>query len=283
MNLSRKSFLTQLGLGALGLGTGACTSCPVFGASKPKIGVQLYSIRNLCVKDLAATLKGVAEIGYKGIEFYRWSLKYSPAELKKMLDDNGLVTYGSHTSLSAIFPENLNKTFDELHTLGQPGMCVPWMHYNSVAGWQKIAETFNNAAEKGRKEGLYIGYHCHESDFRDKYDGKTAWEIFADATIEDVVFEYDTANILAAGEDPVTWINRYRRHVKALHVKELYGAKAPGILGQPPPGRKGVDWDAVFAATRGVTKYYIVESETNPGSLDSVKGCFDYLRARGLA
>ena len=38
--------------------------------AKIPIGVQLFSVRDDCARDLPGTLKAVAAMGYEGVEFY---------------------------------------------------------------------------------------------------------------------------------------------------------------------------------------------------------------------
>ena len=70
-------------------------------------------------------------------------------------------------------------------------------------------------------------------------------------------------------------------------AKEVFAKGAPGILGRPGTEadgkpRKGVDWDALFPVTDadGV-EWYVVECETNPKTLDSVRGSIWFLRSKG--
>ena len=53
------------------------------------IGLQLYSVRDDCAKDLPGTLKAVAKMGYSGVEFAGYYGR-TAQELRRMLDENGL-------------------------------------------------------------------------------------------------------------------------------------------------------------------------------------------------
>ena len=57
--------------------------------AKPKIALQLYSVREDCAKDLRGTLKAVAEMGYEGVEL-AGDYGYSVEEWRKLLDEFGL-------------------------------------------------------------------------------------------------------------------------------------------------------------------------------------------------
>ena len=69
-------------------------------------GLQLYSVRDFTQKDLAYTLKKVAEIGYKYVEFAGF-FGHSAEEVKAMLNEYGLVVSGTHSSLKELDEEEL--------------------------------------------------------------------------------------------------------------------------------------------------------------------------------
>ncbi len=108
MMTSRRGFIA--GSGSM-LALAGC-KCP-FCSSKPKLAVQLYSIRTYIGGKvdkktkkplvpgvgLAKALKDVAAIGYKGVEFAGY-YGNTAAQLKAMLDDAGLVACGTHVGNS---------------------------------------------------------------------------------------------------------------------------------------------------------------------------------------
>jgi sugar phosphate isomerase/epimerase len=281
--VSRREFIS---LGAVGV---ACTSmnlmqgCGTFGVAtaKPKVGVQLYSIRDLCGTDLLGTLKAVKAIGYAGVEFAGLFGK-SAKELKQILDDHGLVACGTHTGLDTIKPEKLSATLDFYNQLGCPYVTVPGMNAADAAGWVEFAKLFSGAQEKAKTAGIRVGYHNHQSEFKEKFEGVSKFQIFFDHVSPDVNMQLDVGHVVAAGEDPMAWIKKYPKRMYTPHAKEVY--PGPGILGQPGEGKKGVDWDAFFAACEAdVTDWYVVETEANPKSIENVRGCFEFLKAKGRA
>ena len=103
MQMNRRAFLgtafaasaaaATRGFGACSCGCGCGCGC-----GKPtQVAVQLYSIHKYIKgKDgLAKALQEVAKIGYKGVEFAGY-YGASADELKKMLDDVGLVACVTH-------------------------------------------------------------------------------------------------------------------------------------------------------------------------------------------
>jgi len=279
MHFSRRNFLKA---GAAGLALAAVPSIVRAAPAKPQVGVQLYSVRGLCGKDLLGTLKAIKEMGYAGVEFAGYYSK-SAEELKKILDDNGLVACGTHTGLDSIKPANIAKTIEFNQTVGNKYLMVPHMNANDAQSWIDFAKVFSAAAVTAKASGMYVGYHNHQHEFKDKFDGKCKWEIFLGNASPDVCSQMDVGHVVSAGEDPVAWLKKFPKRARTLHAKEIY--PGPGVLGQVPEGKKGVNWDDVFAATDadGVTDWYIVESEADPNTLDKIRGCIDFLKSKGRA
>ncbi len=279
MSFSRRRFLKT---GAAGAAVAALSGCQSLGLGKrlPRVGVQLYSVRKRCEQDLAATLKAVKEMGYAGVEFAGYYGR-TAKELKQMLDDNGLVACGTHTGFDTIKPENIQATIAFNREIGNKYLMVPGMGAKTKEDWLNAAKVFNAASAIAKTEGMYVGYHNHQHEFKDIFDdGKCKWETLFDNTVPDVCTQLDVGHVVSAGHDPVKWLKKYPGRSRTLHAKEVY--PGPGILGQAPAGVTGVDWPAVFAATDAdVTEWYIVETEADPMSLDNVRGCFEFLKANG--
>jgi len=280
MQFSRRNFVKA---GAAGLALAAMPSMAQSAAKrKIQVGVQLYSVRKLCEKDLVGTLKAIKEMGYAGVEFAGYYGKGS-AELKQILGDLGLVACGTHTGLDTIKPENIAKTIAFNQEIGNKYLMVPGMGAKTKEDWLDAAKVFSAAAVTAKAAGMYVGYHNHQHEFKDKFDdGKCKWETLFDNASPDVCTQLDVGHVVSAGEDPVKWLKKYPNRSRTLHAKEIY--PGPGILGKVPEGKLGVKWDEVFAvAEADVTEWYIVESEADAASLENIRGCFEFLKSKGRA
>ena len=60
-----------------------------------KLGLQLYYLRVETPKDFCSTVEKVAKMGYTGVEFAGYG-GLKPAEMAKLLKDNGLEAYAPH-------------------------------------------------------------------------------------------------------------------------------------------------------------------------------------------
>lgn len=270
---TRRHFLKTAAVSAAVLGAGL----PSVFAQKRKIpvGLQLYSVRTEMEKDVAKTIESVAKIGYKGVEFAGYYNKKAP-ELRKILDDNGIVCCGSHSPLETIQPENLEATIEFNKTLGNKFVIVPYMDPKTKEGWLKMVKLFNEQSVKLKAAGLRLGYHAHSHDFK-KIDGVSCWDIFFGGTNKDVVMQLDTSNCMDGGADPVAILKKYSKRAATIHLKEWGGAPNAVI------GEGKVNFPGVFeiCEKNGVTQWYVVEYEQSGDPIDSVRRSFEALKKMG--
>src|SRR5262249_36517226 len=156
-----REFLRRSVVGLAGLGV--CASLPgmaeASSSKKIPLGVQLYSLRDQCKTDLPGMLTAASKIGYKGVEFAGYHGR-SAKELRKLLDDNGLVACGTHTPYESVLPDKLKETIEFNRTIGNKFLIVPWMTGKSKQEWLDKAKLFNELADKVAPEGMFVGYHA---------------------------------------------------------------------------------------------------------------------------
>ncbi|MCU0916563.1 MAG: sugar phosphate isomerase/epimerase [Planctomycetes bacterium] len=263
-DLSRRSFLaTTASAAAL---TVVGTGCRQEGESrtmakggKIPIGLQLYSVRSEAQKDLSGTIAKVAKMGYQGVEFAGY-YECKAKDIRKMLDDNGLVCCGTHTAMETLADENLAATIEFNKVLGNTYLIVPWLQpseTNPKETWLGYARRFNVLVEKVKPQGMWVGYHAHQHDFA-PLDGTTGWDIIASNTSRDFIMQLDSGNCMDGGGDPVAYLKRYPGRAVTIHLKE-HSAKNPKAM----IGEGDVKWAEIFQLVRaaGTTRWYIIEEE----------------------
>ena len=174
------------------------------GKRKIPVGLQLYSVRKDAEKDLPGVLKAVAKMGYEGVEFAGY-YDHKADDIRKMLDDNGLVCCGTHTQYDTLKPDKFEETIEFNRTLGNKYIIVPWLDPNTNTTqeqWVKLAKEFTELADKLKPNGMRIGYHSHGGDFK-KVDGQTYWDILFSNARKDVIMQIDTGNSSDGGGDPI--------------------------------------------------------------------------------
>ena len=118
---------------------------------------------------------------------------------------------------------------------------------------------------------MRLGFHLHFADLvplaPPTGDGRCAWDILAELTDDDFLLQYDTANGMSAGTDPVAGIRANPGRSVMLHLKEFgdgtHRMRGREGHGHGAIGEGDVDWPAVFDAAEqtGGTQWYIVEQE----------------------
>jgi sugar phosphate isomerase/epimerase len=227
------------------------------------IALQLYSVREACQADFPTTLKAVADMGYEGVDFAGY-YGYEATTIRKMLDDLGLGVAGCHTGLDTLTGDELAKTVEFNHILGNKYLVVPWIpdeYRDSVDAWKRTADLFNDIATKLEPEGMVTGYHNHFVEFTPYENGQTGWDILFSNTGKGVVMQIDIGNALHGGGDPVTYLKRYPKRAITVHLKAYAADKEAVVIGEDD-----VDWQEVFDIVegQGVTDWYIVEQESYP-------------------
>jgi sugar phosphate isomerase/epimerase len=248
---------------------------------KIPIALQLYSVRDVAPYDFLGTIAKVAKMGYDGVEFAGYH-GVDPKDIKKCLDDNGLKAEGTHTGLNNLDDANIQATIDLHKTLDCPWCIVPWIPedmHNSEDACKRTGEVFHKIIEKLEPVGLKTGFHAHAGDMQVLPTGRTAWDHLAEYTPQSFILQYDTANGMQGGADPVQPILNWPGRNQSLHLKEWAGSHGAII------GEGEIPWQRVFDAAEngGGVEWYVVEHEedTEMGSLAAVEKCLQNLRAMG--
>jgi len=253
--------------------------------SKIPIALQLYSVRGEVQKDLPATLKAVAGLGYEGAEPWGYGgesldwMGHSAADIRKMYDDNGLTCCGIHLATGALLDDNLARTVEFNRTLGNRFLIIaadkPRMSARDTI--LELAGILNDAAEKVGPEGMYTGYHAHGFDF-EAVDGEIAWDILFSNTREDVIMQMDIGNCAMGGGDPIATLRRFPNRARSVHLKD-YGGGPGSVIGEGE-----ADWPTIFdlCETQHPVEWYVVEEGGADGlGFDVCARSLQALRAMG--
>lgn len=227
------------------------------------VGLELYSVRNELKDDLMGTVRGVAKMGYDGVEFfapyYDWTLDYAK-EVRKLLDDLGIRCFSTHNGAKFFTADGLPHAIELNQAIGSKFivMASPG-RVQGLDGWKTVAETLNRASEQLRPLGLRAGFHNH-TEFV-PVDGKRPMEILAANTSKDVMLQLDVGPCIEAGVDPVSWIDQNPGRIRSLHCKDWSPDADKGfkvLLGE------GVaSWKKIIQAAEktGGVEYYLIEQE----------------------
>ena len=253
--------------------------------SKIPIGLQLFSVRGECQQDLPATLKSVAELGYLAVEPWGYAgdslewMGHSAADIRRMLDDNGLTCCGIHLATDALLEANLARTVELNATLGNSFLVIAADsgRMSSVATIMELAGILNDAADKVADDGMFTGYHAHGFDF-EVVEGEIAWDRLFSNTRDDVIMQMDIGNCANGGGDPIGTLRKFPGRARSLHLKDHGGPEGAVI------GEGDADWRTIFEIidAQAVTEWFVVEEGGKDGlGFDVCKRSLEALRAMG--
>ena len=103
------------------------------------VALQLYTVRDETAKDFVWTLRKVAALGYKGVEFAGYG-EISAQEMKALLTQIGVRAVSTHVRLEAL-EQDLSKEIAYCQEIGCPFLVLPWL-----APEQRTVETFRQLA-----------------------------------------------------------------------------------------------------------------------------------------
>jgi sugar phosphate isomerase/epimerase len=251
-----------------------------------RIGMQLYTVRELMKADFEGTLGKVAAIGYNEVEFAGY-FDHPPKDVRAMLDKLKLTSPSEHVAYEVV-QNKWQETLDAAHIVGQKFIVCPSIDESQrkvTAGWKKAAEVFNRAGEASKKAGIQFAYHNHTWEFEPLTDGggKLAYDILLSDTDPKLVkMEMDLCWITIAGQDPLTYFNRYPERFPLVHVKD-WTKGADGKMGEKDGhmadvGSGAIDWKRLFAQSKKAgMEHYFVEHDEPASPLDSLRKSYQYL------
>jgi sugar phosphate isomerase/epimerase len=290
--LSRRSFLVSAGAG---MAAGSVMSNMAFAAGvKIPLGIQMWTVKSEAEKDIEGTLKKLHALGFREIEFAGFYGK-TAAQLGKLLKSIGLTPVSMHAGADDIAAKGADIIADA-KTLGlEMIICsspmsdavkakLEWakkMDALDPGDWKMNAELFNKFGKTVKAAGMQFGYHNHHVEFK-KFGDKTAFDTLFASTDPDLVkIELDVGWAVAARQDAVAILNKYKGRVVALHVKDIGKlADDPHLATTVAVGEGTIDWKKVIgtAHANGVKHYFYEQEEpyTRP-IMESAKMSADYM------
>ncbi len=276
MSFTRRTFLGT----AAAVATASLTSAQ---SKSTPIGLELYSVRSALAADPQGTVKKVAAMGYQVVEFfspyYSWTTDQAK-DMKKLLDDLGIVCHSTHNNLPSFAAANLQKTIDLNHAIGGKFVVLASSGRSTTQDyWKKLAlETLAPALETLRAAGLRGGYHNHQYEFvPTDGGGPLPMEILAANTPKDFMLQFDVGTAVEMGADPVAWVNKNPGRINSLHLKDWNKEKGYRVLF----GEGAVPWKAVLTAAEktGGAEYLLIEQEGSDYSeFETAQRCLDNYR-----
>jgi sugar phosphate isomerase/epimerase len=243
-----------------------------------KIGLQLYTVRKSMQADLPKTLRQVASLGIKEVEFAGY-FNNPPGEIKQLLKRLNLAAPSAHVDTATI-RGGLPQAIDAAKMIGHRYLVlgyVPAEERRTLDDYKKLAELLDRAGAECRRAGLQLAYHNHDFEFVE-LAGQTPYDlILAETDALNVKLELDLYWIAKAGFDPLAYFEKYPGRFPLVHVKDMDDSPRRSFT---EVGRGVVDFGKIFAraGAAGIRHYFIEQDETPADPLESVRISLDYLQ-----
>jgi len=284
-------------------GVGALMGRHAQAAAPQRLGVQLYTVRQQIETDAAATLKAIADLGYKEVEVLRGTL----AKVGPLARDLGLSPISVHVDSPIITGQwdawkfmrgavpdgyGITELIRDAQAQGAKYLVLPYLMAAERGGgapfYLQLADRLNTVGEQVKKAGLQLCYHNHGFEFEPLADGKRPLDVLMAAVKPELVkLELDVFWVSVAGADPVALLKQYSGRVPLLHLKdkakgtppETQESKVPPTT-FTPVGAGAVDFPAVLkaAAAAGVEHYFVEQDHAQGDPIAALKQSYQYLR-----
>jgi len=242
------------------------------------IGIQLYSVRTEMLTDAVGTLKQLAKIGYKELESARSEkgnyYGLQPKEIKKIVSDLGMTLRSGHVHVD----KDWQRSIDSAAEAGQNYLVCSSLPSKgqTVDNYKSVAETFSKAGEDCKKSNIIFGYHNHEYEF-EKENGQVLYDVLLNNTDPNLVtWELDLGWVVASGNDPLAYFNKYPGRFALWHLKDMDIAKQRST--EFGKGQIKVLEILKNAKKSGVKHIFVEQEEYASTALESMKYDFDYLQ-----
>jgi sugar phosphate isomerase/epimerase len=282
MNHSRRDFLRNSALASIALSMPFKNELMAMGGANNSFGIQLWSVKEALAKDTLGVLKHLSKSGFKKIESFEgekgifWGMKNT--EFKKVMDDLGMQLVSSHCDTTNDFERKAAQAGE----IGMKYLICPYKGSQpTIDHYKKFADEFNACGEIAKKHGIKFAYHNHDYSFV-PMNGIIPQDVMMNNTNKDTVdFEMDMYWTVAAGVDPLAYMDKHPGRFKLVHVKDLIKTNTPEGHESCVIGKGTIDYKSMLpkVAQNGVA-HMIVEQEAYTGTneLDAAKDDAAYMK-----
>jgi len=245
-------------------------------ATKYKMGLQLFTVREPLANDVAGTVKKIASIGYEDCETYGfdpghgtyYGLKASA--FKQLLADNQMITTSGHYDFTKFFDKPtdalmryVDQCIEGAHALGQRYITWPWLDpaFRTLENFRLLTVKLNAIGERANKAGLGFAYHNHDFEFVD-YDGENGYNIIMHETDPALVkLQMDLYWVMHSSKlSPSELFSRQPGRFVMWHIKDMDKISRD----YSELGNGSIDFTVILPeASRAGLQYYYIEQGGN--------------------
>lgn len=270
--MKRRTFIQHSALAATGgILLPSLLSCNTPSTAKP-IGIQLYTLKDIILKDVKGTLQQVANIGFKELEAYSYgdgeALGLPYQDFISMVNGMGMKVVSGHYVTGQAFPtmkgtlvNEWERAVEDAAKAGQKYMIIAWLHPDerkTLDDYKRVGAIMNKANEVCKQAGITLGYHNHEFEFSTLED-QVPYDVLVKELDPSVILELDMYWTSFAEVSALELFKKYSGRIHLWHVKDM--DKNDRKL-QTDVGSGSIDYKPVFAAAQqSGMKHFFLEQE----------------------
>ena len=192
------------------------------------VALQLYTVREELARDFEGTVRKVAEMGYAGVEPAGFAEGISPAEMKRIFDENNLFCVSAHIPLAQLAAD-LEGTIAKCKELGLKYVVIPYLGDGERPGQEGFADTLEKMKKIGeacKANGMVQLYHNHDFEFVKVGEVYGLDYMYETIPADLLQTELDTCWVNVGGEVPADYIRKYAGRTPVVHLKDFFGEKS---------------------------------------------------------
>ena len=302
--MNRRRFLTQAA--ALGSGLYVSSLLPALAAPQRRlegIGLQLYTVHGPMSEDFEGTLRAVADMGCREVEFStvgglygrephavqgqlkQLGLRAPFGRLRPQIPDNvDIASLPRDEAIKLFFQlsgtdrilDNLRAMLPEAAVMGYESIvlsAVSPADMKDRAALARLVDIFNEAGALCASHGMTFAYHNHDFDFT-PVDGMLPFDYLLTNTDPDSVqFQFDLYWVSKAGQDPLRYFRDHGKRFNSCHMKDM---AVDGTFADVGAGTLNFPVLTAAALDAGV-RHFFVEHDAPQQPLASAESSYAFL------
>jgi sugar phosphate isomerase/epimerase len=260
---SRREFMKKTSaVGILAAGVSGLRANPL---GLP-IGCQTWPVREMIKKDFPGTIKVLAGDGFQMVELcspwgyadsgFKDLQKYKPAELKKILNDQGVGCISSHYGIGEL-RKHLAERIEWAKGMGMTQMMVPSLSgpkKPTMDDVKKAADEYSKMGEQTAKAGIQLGLHNEDFELT-SVNGQRTYDLLLGLMDPKTVKYQFQVSTISAGYDAADYFMKYPGRFISMHVQGWSTETKKEVA----VGQGSLDWKKIFTAakTGGIQNYFV--------------------------
>jgi sugar phosphate isomerase/epimerase len=252
------------------------------------IGLQVFSVREDSERDFKGTMEKIKNMGYNGVELFiphSVDINY----VREVLDEMNLPALTVHVPFDILVAET-EKIVDTYRGVGCRYITIYALKEKYRPGAYFCADALANIRRIGgfcMEKGMTLLYHNFDFDFNIMPDGSFGLDyIFSSIPAELLQAELDICWLKVAGQNPVSYIEKYAMRVPMIHLKDFRAEdETQNISFEFRPIGQGIqEIPAILtAAVASGVEWIVVEQDNSIGQppIEAVRMSREYLQELG--